>query len=177
MAIQLVLHMILLFVFMQEAFAQESSVAKPGCPDRCGSVSISYPFGIGTDCSADERLEVSCNTSFNPPKPFLSYNQLEVLKISVLQGTIQVNNPVFKDCTNGSKIQEEIFTYYPFTFSVTQNRFSAMGCDNLASMTKVGWTVGGCMSFCNSTGKDIYCLLSDKYSSIFVVFTYILKEH
>ncbi|KAK1400883.1 putative wall-associated receptor kinase-like 11 [Heracleum sosnowskyi] len=32
-----------------------------------------------------------------------------------------------------------------------------MGCDNLASMTKVGSNIGGCMSFCNSTGKDNSC--------------------
>ncbi|KAK1400902.1 Wall-associated receptor kinase [Heracleum sosnowskyi] len=157
MAIQLVVQLILALVFMQEASAQESSVAKPGCPDRCGSVSINYPFGIGTDCSANERLEISCNTSFNPPKPFLSYNQLEVLQISVLEGTIQVNNPVFKDCTDGSETQKVVYAYYPFTFSVTQNRFTAMGCDNLASMTKVGSNIGGCMSFCNSTGKDNSC--------------------
>ncbi|KAK1400878.1 Wall-associated receptor kinase [Heracleum sosnowskyi] len=170
MAIQLVVQLILALVFMQEASAQESSVAKPGCPDRCGSVSINYPFGIGTDCSANERLEISCNTSFNPPKPFLSYNQLEVLQISVLEGTIQVNNPVFKDCTDGSETQKVVYAYYPFTFSVTQNRFTAMGCDNLASMTKVGSNIGGCMSFCNSTGKDNSCFgdwflsLTDIYS-------------
>ncbi|KAK1400817.1 Protein kinase domain-containing protein [Heracleum sosnowskyi] len=113
-------------------FAQVSSIAKPECQEKCGNVNITYPFGIGNNCSFDWKIEIICNTTFDPPKPFLLYSNLEVLNISVLQGTIQVMNPVFKDCTTEIQTQEVVFVYNPFTFSATQNIFAAIGCNNLA---------------------------------------------
>ncbi|XP_074323809.1 wall-associated receptor kinase-like 8 [Apium graveolens] len=150
MGMQLVILMILVLVFSEEV----SAAIIPGCPDKCGNFTIPYPFGIGSDCALDWRIKIYCNKTFDPPKPFLYYNQLEVLNIS-LEGTIQVKSPIFKDCTNGSRTQQVVFVYNPFGFSETKNIFIAMGCNNLALInTETGSNLGGCMSFCNTTTRD-----------------------
>lgn len=148
--------LMLVLLFVHAASAQESSLAKPGCPQTCGNLKISYPFGIGTNCSAHSSLEISCNNSFDPPKAFLNDNNLELLNISLEAGTIDVNNPVITDCANGSNGKEVILSN-PFTFSSSQNRFTAMGCDNLALISRQGLSIGGCMSFCNITFQDNNC--------------------
>ncbi|KAK1400810.1 putative EGF-like calcium-binding, wall-associated receptor kinase, galacturonan-binding protein [Heracleum sosnowskyi] len=159
MAIQLVLQIIVLvLLFIQQASAQNASVAKPGCKEKCGDVTISYPFGIGTGCSAEKRFKIHCDTTFNPPKPFLSYSNLEVLNISVRKGTIHVNNLVLKDCTNESKIEQVISFDHPFDYSITENRFTALGCDSLAFITQNGLNIGGCTPFCNNTAKENSCV-------------------
>lgn len=138
-------------MFIHEACAGVSSIAKPGCHEKCGNVNITYPLGIRADCFFDWNIEIYWNYTFSPPKPFILYSNLEVLNISVLEGTIQVMNPVFKDCTNRVQTPEVVFLYDPFTFSTTQNLFIAMGCNNLALIkTRSGSNIGGCMSFCNS---------------------------
>ncbi|KAK1400808.1 putative WALL ASSOCIATED KINASE (WAK)-LIKE 10 [Heracleum sosnowskyi] len=160
MAIQLVRQIIVLvLLFIQQASAHNASVAKPGCQEKCGNVAIFYPFGIGTGCSAEKRFEIHCDTTFNPPKAFLSYSNLEVLNISVLEGTIHVNNPVLKDCTNESKI-EQVISFQPFKYSITENRFTAFGCNSLAYMIQNGSNnIGGCTPFCNNkTRKQNSCI-------------------
>lgn len=154
---QLVLQMLLVFLFMHAVSAQERSVAKPGCQQTCGNVEISYPFGIGPDCSANQTFEIVCNTSINPPKAFLKDNNLELLNISLEAGTIQVNNPVITDCADGTHGDQEVFLSGPFVYSSTQNRFTAMGCDNLAIISRQGLSIGGCLSFCNITYRDNNC--------------------
>ncbi|KAK1400900.1 putative WALL ASSOCIATED KINASE (WAK)-LIKE 10 [Heracleum sosnowskyi] len=159
MAIQLVLQIIVLvLLFIQQASAQNASVAKPGCKEKCGNVTIFYPFGITTYCSAEKKFEIHCDTTLNPPKPFLSYSNLEVLKISVLERTIHVNNPVLKDCTNESKIEQVMSLYHPFDYSITENQFTALGCNGLAYMTQNGLNIGGCTPFCNNTAKENSCV-------------------
>ncbi|KAI3977119.1 hypothetical protein MKX01_042809 [Papaver californicum] len=41
-------------------------ITKPGCQDRCGIVSIPYPFGIGEGCSIDKNFELNCSDSAKP---------------------------------------------------------------------------------------------------------------
>ena len=42
----------------------------PNCTDKCGNISIPYPFGVGRGCFLD-GFQVTCNYSFNPPRLFL----------------------------------------------------------------------------------------------------------
>lgn len=46
------------------------------CPDKCGSISIPYPFGIKAGCFRS-GFEVVCNDTFNPPRPFIANPTLD----------------------------------------------------------------------------------------------------
>ncbi|KAH6781376.1 hypothetical protein C2S51_006669 [Perilla frutescens var. frutescens] len=57
-----------------------SSIAKYGCPDRCGQLSIPFPFGVGKNCYLAPSFEIICNASTNPPKPYLSVLNAEIIQ-------------------------------------------------------------------------------------------------
>ncbi|KAK1629729.1 hypothetical protein QYE76_004044 [Lolium multiflorum] len=53
------------------ADTQQQPIALAGCPDKCGNISIPFPFGTKAGCFR-EGFEVTCNYSFNPPRAFLA---------------------------------------------------------------------------------------------------------
>jgi hypothetical protein len=157
-AMQMVFQIILLLCSIYAMSEQAAGLAiSSSCEAKssCGNVSnIPYPFGIGAGCYVDDWFEVVCNDSFSPPKPFLRSLNLEVLNISIEGGTVRVNYPTFSSCTGGddsSKLNVE-FAKGPFIFSQSDNRFVAIGCDNLASIVSENNSViiGGCMSICGT---------------------------
>ncbi|XP_059654890.1 wall-associated receptor kinase-like 10 isoform X1 [Cornus florida] len=162
MIIELVLQIALLLwlTLTQASSALAASLAKPGCPDKCGNITIPYPFGIGPNCFAIESsysFEIICNKSVTPPKPFVTSMNLEVLEISLTEGTIRVYNPVItSNCDNRVNHQVVNLNPTPFFFSDTYSRFTAMGCDNLALIDYRGLAIG-CVSNCNVTSKDKVC--------------------
>ncbi|RWR78971.1 wall-associated receptor kinase 2-like protein [Cinnamomum micranthum f. kanehirae] len=142
----------LLLLIAASAF---NTTSKPGCPDRCGNVSIPYPFGIQKGCSRSEEFELVCNdTHYNPPKPF--WGEFEIVEIT-LEGQANVTAYVASDCYNESGSTQSNKPWMslneqdgPFTFSNTRNKFTAIGCDTQAYITSFyghNFT-SGCMSFC-----------------------------
>ncbi|KAM7502483.1 hypothetical protein LguiB_001387 [Lonicera macranthoides] len=123
----------------------EASLALPNCEDRCGNISIPYPFGIGANCSAGKSFTITCRTSFKVPKPFIDVGiNLEVLEISLLRGTIRVKNPVVTSYCYKRSNDELIMdlSSTPFSFS-DSNRFTAMGCDILTLLNEQETVIGG----------------------------------
>ncbi|KAK0604140.1 hypothetical protein LWI29_012441 [Acer saccharum] len=54
------------------------------CPNKCGNISISYPFGIGKHCYKNKWFEITCqNQSSNLQQvPILHAYQLKILNLS-----------------------------------------------------------------------------------------------
>ncbi|WCJ21991.1 Wall-associated kinase family protein [Euphorbia peplus] len=134
-------------------------LAKPGCQDLCGNISIPYPFGMGDSCYFTHEFSVTCNTSSNPnPKPYLTTINLELLEISLQSTTVRVNGPVISsNCQDRTSVSDISLSGSPFFFSDNGNRFTALGCDNLALIYRQATVIGGCLSICNVTVEDKSC--------------------
>ncbi|KAL7132366.1 hypothetical protein ABFS83_12G069300 [Erythranthe nasuta] len=141
------------------------TLSKDGCPSKCGNITIPYPFGIGSSCSANSSFEIVCRYSTNiiPPRaiPFLSSIRLEVLNIS-LQGTITINNPV--KLMHYYSIQETRYfiaslAQGPFTISGQHNLMVVLGCQSSVWMraNNTATAVGGCIAICDANLTDTNC--------------------
>ncbi|KAG5250788.1 wall-associated receptor kinase [Salix suchowensis] len=141
--------------------AQEFPIARAGCQDRCGNVSIPYPFGLTYDhCHYDARFLITCNDSFNPPKAFLTTSNINVTEIT-LEGKLHVEQYIAKDCYNVSgptHSNNPTLKLAKFIISDADNIFVSIGCDTEASLSGNLKEAGsneneyevGCMSSCNS---------------------------
>ncbi|KAL2462625.1 wall-associated receptor kinase-like 1 [Forsythia ovata] len=122
---------------------------------------VPCPFGIGieSNCSISSPwFDISCNTSFNPPKPYLANTKYEVIKIS--EDKIYVNyckqavacyDMQFYNKTEYSTIEID-FSLTPYTLS-DANQITSIGCDDLAIVQGVSKTSNfgsGCVSFSSS---------------------------
>ncbi|KAL4578115.1 hypothetical protein LXL04_014231 [Taraxacum kok-saghyz] len=153
---QAFLVMRLLILISLTALTEAQYGDNPGCPSRCGRVSIAYPFGIGRKCSANYWYTVHCNSS----TPYLSsLNNVEVLYTD--SSTISVNMSVIKaDCNNPFKniinlVQNTSHGKNPFRFSGSNNVFVVKGCGSGAIMEN-GTVVSGCSTTCrNNTLSDL----------------------
>ncbi|RVW68595.1 Wall-associated receptor kinase 5 [Vitis vinifera] len=147
---------IISFVFIaQEAGA---SMTKPGCPEKCGNITIPYPFGMGKGCYLNRNFEITCNMSSNPPRPLL-LQEVQLLQIS--EDYLRINDIVHHSCFNkqSGKTNSSHVPYnrtHHFSYSHTQNEFIAIGCDIFAYITEDNSKTNatGCASLCN-TDEDI----------------------
>ncbi|XP_047042953.1 wall-associated receptor kinase 1-like [Lolium rigidum] len=67
------LPLLLVAATIHTILAADAERPPAGCPkdEKCGNISIPYPFGIKAGCSL-AGFEVICNHSFQPPRAFLS---------------------------------------------------------------------------------------------------------
>ncbi|CAH1429983.1 unnamed protein product [Lactuca virosa] len=146
-----------------------NNITLPGCPSKCGNLTIPYPFGIASGCSVGPWFHITCNTSFNPPKPFLAaelfsysgdsqFHRVEVVDIS--DEHVRVKNIVATKCYNetGSVIQDNasglVVQNSYFTISEL-NKVIAVGCDDYSFVSPVSGIEGknfssGCVSVCSN---------------------------
>ncbi|KVI03315.1 EGF-like calcium-binding, partial [Cynara cardunculus var. scolymus] len=148
-----------------------NNIAIPGCPSKCGHLTVPYPFGIGSNsgCSLGPWYDITCNTSFNPPRAFLpailfsytgdnNFHQVEVVDIS--DEHVRVKNTVATKCY--SQIGETIYQSSSglvvaescFTLSEL-NKLIVVGCDDFSLVSPVGAIEGknfsyGCVTICSS---------------------------
>ncbi|KAL0451001.1 UNVERIFIED_CONTAM: Wall-associated receptor kinase [Sesamum latifolium] len=169
------------FIWLQTAFAASNktnrsrppttitkgvNITKPGCQRMCGNLTVPYPFGVGvgSGCSIDPWFDINCNTTFDPPKPFIAKGSLEVIEISDSQ--MRVKNLVAVNCydqlgnltTQNPRLRIRLPPY--FTFS-DANKFTIVGCDDLALISGRDGSnfTSGCVSLCSAREDllDGYC--------------------
>ncbi|XP_038698453.1 putative wall-associated receptor kinase-like 16 [Tripterygium wilfordii] len=137
--------------------AIEVPTAKPGCQDRCGNVSIPYPFGTIENCYYDPEFLITCDETFDPPQAFLTGSPINVTNIT-LQGKMHVLQFVASDCYNASGAG--VYNNVPslqlskFVISYSDNKFVTVGCDTEATIQgrqgREGYMSTGCSTKCDS---------------------------
>nr|GMD97387.1 wall-associated receptor kinase-like 1 [Ipomoea batatas] len=112
-----------------------------GCRDKCGNVSIYYPFGVGNgnggskSCYLKEWFLINCTQSSDgSEKPYLSSisGGVEILGMSYESQTITIKESIPPSCqpakgTNFSIIHNSKLSETPFFYSYGNN-FMVFGC-------------------------------------------------
>ncbi|KAL6282760.1 hypothetical protein ACE6H2_013689 [Prunus campanulata] len=125
---------------------------------KCGNLSVPYPFGMHPDCYREAKFFINCSQSTNPPIAYLRGGSLPVTNISLEEGELQIQMLITRNCDHERGLQlnnigESWIRSSDFTISGTKNKFMAVGCDTDALFG--GYRGGerymsGCTSFCQS---------------------------
>uniref|UniRef100_A0A0E0NMJ2 Protein kinase domain-containing protein n=1 Tax=Oryza rufipogon TaxID=4529 RepID=A0A0E0NMJ2_ORYRU len=133
----------------------------PGCPDKCGNISIPYPFGIGAVCARDFNFRLECNHAYSPPRLFVS--EVELVSLS-LDGEARALINARNDCSgrttyiNFDALRKDTLSDVSFgrstayRFSAARNRFVVLGCPVLGYLVDAEeYYVSGCISMCRKS--------------------------
>ncbi|GMI89559.1 wall-associated kinase 2 [Hibiscus trionum] len=142
------------------AAASVASQALPGCQDKCGNVSIPYPFGMTPSCYLNQNFSINCNQSL----PQLLESDVVVTNIT-LEGQLEILNYVARDCydANGTYVEGILSVLWAdmFTISNDRNKLTAVGCDTEATITAIredtdsGYFTG-CISYCDKEETTLH---------------------
>ncbi|KAG5239271.1 wall-associated receptor kinase [Salix suchowensis] len=129
---------------------------KPGCQEKCGDVSVPYPFGIGEPgCAMNDNFFLNCNSTADGQQLLWFRETMPARNISLRNGTVTVDIGTSFDCYDQSGQKSQLFNLSiplgsgPFTFSDSRNIFTAVGCDTFALLTNEDVTFGAaCLSLC-----------------------------
>ncbi|PUZ48034.1 hypothetical protein GQ55_7G213300 [Panicum hallii var. hallii] len=145
-----------LVLLLAAQHAPAVAIPSPECQTKCGEVDIQYPFGIGDRCSLSTGFNASCQeVQRGVYKPFLG--NVELLNISLINGTIRELNPISTYCYNSSGLMDRHTWQFdaslsPYRFSDVHNKFTVIGCNTLAYIYDSSGTgyQSGCVSTCQN---------------------------
>ena len=119
--------MVLPVVIIYAIVAAAATMAKPGCPSKCGDVEIPFPFGLSEACFLDKSFNITCQSE----KPFTG--NVPVINISIENHEMHVMNLVAQDCyqRDGRLVHwnSTALRSSQKTISNTKNKFTVIGCD------------------------------------------------
>ncbi|KAF9684625.1 hypothetical protein SADUNF_Sadunf04G0137900 [Salix dunnii] len=131
------------------------SDVKPGCQEKCGNVSVPYPFGVlEKSCAMNDDFFLNCTSNDEGHPELLFGRNMPISNISQQEGTVTVGIDAAFSCYNKTGIQTDSFAQSmtlvgPFMFSDTRNIFTAIGCDTFGLVTNSESTYGAaCLSLC-----------------------------
>ncbi|WCJ34540.1 Wall-associated kinase family protein [Euphorbia peplus] len=131
-----------------------------GCREKCGNISIFYPFGldeprcaININNTKRNRFLLECNSSTSPPRLFFGGN-VPIVNISVDEGLISAKLGAAQDCYNHTTKTETSISLsmkMPTNFRFSKhNKLTVFGCDTFGYISdrKINITTG-CLSVCS----------------------------
>ncbi|KAJ3674806.1 hypothetical protein LUZ60_005422 [Juncus effusus] len=131
----------------------------PNCPDKCGNITIPYPFGTKDGCYRP-GFELTCNeSSSTSPQLVVGSNPATNILISNFNlsfGEVTVFKYIAYRCFDKSGITykgKKTFlriTHHPAYLFSARNKFTVIGCYALAYIEDEENTgyASGCLSFC-----------------------------
>ncbi|KAK9096297.1 hypothetical protein Sjap_021794 [Stephania japonica] len=154
------------FLAAADATTLPLPITKKGCQDKCGNVSIPYPFGVGDDpiCYEEAKFKLVCNTTFDPPLLFMEGdNSVPIIDISLSQGQLTLLLWISRQChtINGTVTDDRFYLTLNLTdgykVSNTRNKFIAIGCDTRAILRDTSGKSyqTGCISYCTDVNSII----------------------
>ncbi|KAK2994121.1 hypothetical protein RJ640_003644 [Escallonia rubra] len=146
---------ILLSLFLQLRGIESSmAMAKPGCQEKCGNISVPYPFGIRAGCYLDKAFEVVCNESQNLSNLY-SVEGFQILQLWFNSMNVLIDDRTIGWCQEAADfVDPHLCVHYAlnqrFSFSHSANKFVAIGCPFSAFITGVGMPnyTSGCATLC-----------------------------
>ncbi|CAL9766828.1 unnamed protein product, partial [Musa acuminata subsp. burmannicoides] len=163
---------------VESASTEKHFTLPSNCTNRCGNISIEYPFGIGHGCYLPGFNLTCTNYTDQPPRLSLGDGILEVTRIDLDTGTVRVKTPIvtlsvaeefiaaplidLQDWPYSlTSLEQEIQNFYTID---TYNRLYVSGCSVVADLVDptTNMTIGTCITRCTSTDNR-QCSLSLYY--------------
>ncbi|KAJ0877616.1 putative protein kinase RLK-Pelle-WAK family [Helianthus annuus] len=154
MLLQLNVILIAILIAILSTTKAESQVAQslPGCPDKCGNITIPYPFGTQKHCSLSEAYQVNCK---NLSVPKANFKILNITVDGLMYGLLPVAHQCYNSTGSINQLQHNI-KLSRFRISSTLNLLTAVGCHANAALKdlKDGSYISVCISRTSCNGLE-----------------------
>ncbi|URD88642.1 hypothetical protein MUK42_27489 [Musa troglodytarum] len=164
-----------------ESASTEKHFALPSnCPNRCGNISIEYPFGIGHDCYRAGFNLTCTNHTDQPPRLSLGDGVLEVTRIDLDTGTVYVKTPVtigtcITRCTSNDNSQCILGLYYWNSTSL-EVRLTRLNQNDLHLLDASSIKVFVYDSY-NTTKDDLQGIVKGESSEVETALSWYIKDY